>query len=57
MFGADFQEIMEGLNSIEMDTSIPKNVRIKIKNAISVVMERFAILIDRLVWLHSIERI
>jgi len=30
---------MEGLISIEKDTSIPKNVRIKIKNAISILTD------------------
>lgn len=29
-----FQEIMEGLSTIEKDSSVPKNVRAKIKNAI-----------------------
>ena len=39
MFGVNFEEIMEGLNAIEKDNSIPKNVRIKIKNAIMILTD------------------
>ncbi|MBS3152408.1 UPF0147 family protein [Candidatus Woesearchaeota archaeon] len=39
MFEGSFEDIMEGLISIEKDTSIPKNVRIKIKNAISILTD------------------
>ena len=37
--GVGFEEIMEGLVAIESDTSIPKNVRIKIKNAIIILTD------------------
>ena len=37
--GAGFEEIMEGLAAIESDTSIPKNVRLKIKNAIIILSD------------------
>jgi len=51
MFGANFEEIMEGLNSIEKDSTIPKNVRIKIKNAITILSDEqelnMSIKIDR----------
>ena len=39
MFGVDFEDIMEGLSAIEKDTSIPKNVRVKIKNAMSILTD------------------
>ncbi len=32
----NFEDIMEGLIAIERDTTIPKNVRVKIKNAIEI---------------------
>ncbi len=34
-----FEEIMEGLASIEKDTTIPKNVRAKVKNAIVILTD------------------
>lgn len=34
-----FQDIMEGLSMIEEDTSVPKNVRIKIKNAVNILSD------------------
>lgn len=51
MFGTNFEEIMEGLSAIEKDNSIPKNVRIKIKNAMIILTDEqetnIAIKIDR----------
>ena len=47
----EFSEILDGLILIESDTSIPKNVREKIKNAIEILNNgqecNFAIKIDR----------
>ncbi|MBI2148162.1 UPF0147 family protein [Candidatus Woesearchaeota archaeon] len=34
-----FNDIMEGLSVIEKDTTIPKNVRIKVKNAIDILAD------------------
>ena len=40
MFGNEgFKDAMEGLLAIENDTSIPKNVRLKIKNAIIILSD------------------
>ncbi len=34
-----FQEIIEGLTAIEKDSSVPKNVRLKVKTAIDIILD------------------
>lgn len=51
MFVEELADIMEGLSSIEKDSSIPKNVRAKVKNAMVILTDEqesnVAIKIDR----------
>ena len=47
----NFDEVLEGLSAIESDTTIPKNVRAKVKNAMVILNDEqeknLAIRIDR----------